>query len=99
MEAIVRPLKWAEFAAEMRPMFEALRSAAGEAMVLEQNLFVERAVPSSILRQLSDHEMAEYRRPFREPGEGRGPTLTRPRQIPIDGEPANVDAIVGEYSQ
>ncbi len=98
MEAIVRPLTWADFG-DGRPMFEALRSAAGETMVLEQNMFVERAVPGSILRQLSEAEMAEYRRPFLEPGEGRRPTLTWPRQIPIDGEPSDVDAIVGEYSE
>jgi haloalkane dehalogenase len=80
-------------------MFEGLRSPAGEAMVLEQNMFVERALPGSILRQLSEAQMAEYRRPFLEPGEGRRPTLTWPRQIPIDGEPADVDAIVAAYSE
>jgi haloalkane dehalogenase len=80
-------------------MFEALRSPAGEAMVLEQNLFVERALPGSVLRQLTDEEMTEYRRPFLEPGEGRRPTLSWPRQIPIDGEPADVDAIVGAYAE
>ena len=80
-------------------MFEALRSPAGEAMVLEQNVFVERALPGSVLRQLTDEEMAEYRRPYVEPGESRRPTLTWPRQIPIDGEPADVDAIVRSYSQ
>ena len=99
MEALVRPSTWAEFPSEARPMFEALRSPAGEAMVLEQNVFVERALPGSVLRQLTDEEMAEYRRPFVEPGESRRPTLTWPRQIPIDGEPADVDAIVRSYSQ
>jgi haloalkane dehalogenase len=99
MEALVRPFRWADFPAEARPMFQRLRSPAGEAMVLEQNVFVERALPGSMLRKLSDEEMAEYRRPFLEPGEGRRPTLTWPRQIPIDGEPANVDAIVGAYSE
>ena len=99
MEALVRPSTWAEFPSEARPMFEALRSPAGEAMVLEQNVFVERALPGSVLRQLTEEEMAEYRRPFVEPGESRRPTLTWPRQIPIDGEPADVDAIVRSYSQ
>ncbi len=99
MEALVRPFRWADFPTEARPMFEGLRSPAGEAMVLEQNMFVERALPGSILRQLSEDEMAEYRRPFLEPGEGRRPTLTWPRQIPIDGEPEDVDAIVGSYSE
>jgi haloalkane dehalogenase len=98
MEAIVRPLTWSDFG-EARPMFEALRSPAGDAMVLEQNMFVERAIPGSVLRQLSDDEMAEYRRPYLEPGEARRPTLTWPRQIPIDGEPADVVAIVRDYSE
>jgi haloalkane dehalogenase len=99
MEAIVRPLTWAEFPAEARSVFEALRSPAGETMVLERNVFVERILPSLILRQLSDDEMAEYRRPFAEPGEGRRPTLTWPRQIPLDGEPPDVDAIVRSYAE
>jgi haloalkane dehalogenase len=99
MEALVRPSTWAEFPSEARPMFQALRSPAGEAMVLEQNMFVERALPGSVIRQLTQEEMAEYRRPFLEPGESRRPTLTWPRQIPIDGEPADVDGIVRNYSQ
>jgi haloalkane dehalogenase len=99
MEALVRTFRWADFPADARPMFQGLRSPAGEAMVLEQNVFVERALPGSMLRKLSNEEMAEYRRPFVEPGEGRRPTLTWPRQIPIDGEPADVDAIVGGYSE
>jgi haloalkane dehalogenase len=65
----------------MRPALEALRSEAGEAMVLQNNYFIEEILPNAILRKLSDEEMAEYRRPFAEPGEGRRPTLTWPRQI------------------
>ena len=85
-------------AAAARSIFEGLRSAAGEEMVLEKNLFVEAVLPAVIIRTLTDEEMAEYRRPFAEPGEGRRPTLTWPRQIPIDGEPADVRAIVAEYA-
>ncbi len=99
MEALVRPFSWADFPAQARAMFEAFRSPAGEAMVLEQNIFVERALPGSVVRQLTDEEMAEYRRPFEEPGEGRRPTLTWPRQIPIDGEPADVHGIVRDYCE
>jgi haloalkane dehalogenase len=99
MEALVRPSTWVDFPVEASPLFQALRSPAGEAMVLEQNMFVERALPGSVLRQLTEEEMAEYRRPFLEAGESRRPTLTWPRQIPIDGEPADVDAIVRNYSQ
>jgi haloalkane dehalogenase len=67
-------------------------------MVLDKNIFVERVLPGSILRKMSEVEMAVYRRPFAEPGEGRRPTLTWPRQIPIAGEPADVVAIVDEYA-
>lgn len=98
MEAIVRPLSWDEFPQGARRVFEAFRSPAGEEMVLEKNIFVENVLPGSILRKLSDAEMNEYRRPFAEPGEGRRPTLTWPRQIPIDGEPEDVVAIVRDYA-
>jgi haloalkane dehalogenase len=80
-------------------MFEALRSPAGEDMVLERNLFIEAILPASIIRKLTDEEMAEYRRPFLRPGEDRRPTLTWPRQIPIGGEPADVAAIVARYAK
>jgi haloalkane dehalogenase len=98
MEAIVHPWTWAEVPEGFRPGFEALRSPAGEALVLEQNVFIEEALPGSILRQLTEDELAEYRRPFAQPGEGRRPMLTWPRQIPIDGAPADVDAIVRDYA-
>jgi haloalkane dehalogenase len=99
MEAIVRPLAWADWPEAARGIFQALRSPAGEAMVLEQNAFVERIPPGSILRRLTDAEMSEYRHPFVMPGEGRRPTLTWPRQIPIEGAPADVCAIVREYGE
>ncbi len=98
MEAIVRPVSWEEFPADARSVFEGFRSPAGEQMVLERNLFVEAVLPGSILRKLSDAEMDEYRRPFTEPGESRRPTLSWPRQIPIDGEPGDVVAIVQDYA-
>ena len=98
MEAIVRPLTWDEWNPQARRVFEGFRSPAGEEMILEKNLFVERVLPGSILRRLTDGEMDEYRRPFAEPGEGRRPTLTWPRQIPIDGTPDDVTAIVRDYA-
>lgn len=98
MEAIVRPMAWDEFNRQARPVFEGFRSPAGEDMVLRKNVFVEKVLPGSILRPLSEAEMAVYRRPFAEPGEGRRPTLTWPRQIPLDGEPADVTAIVQDYA-
>ena len=98
MEAIVRPVTWDEFPADARGVFQGFRSAAGEAMVLENNIFVERVLPGSILRDLSEEEMSVYRRPYLEPGESRRPTLTWPRQIPIDGEPAEVVAVAQDYA-
>lgn len=98
MEAIVRPLSWSEWPEAARGIFQGFRSAAGEKLVLEDNLFVERVLPGSILRELDVAEMNEYRRPFAEPGEARRPMLSWPRQIPIDGEPGDVCAIVSAYS-
>ena len=99
MEAIVRPLNWAEWPEAARAVFQGFRSPAGEDMVLQKNVFVERVLPGSILRKLTDEEMHIYRRPFTEPGEGRRPTLTWPRQIPIDGQPADVVEIVQRYAE
>ena len=98
MEALVRPLTWAEWPEAARGVFQGFRSPAGEQMALDRNIFVERVLPGSILRSLGDEEMAAYRRPFEAPGEGRRPTLTWPRQIPIDGEPADVCEIVAAYA-
>jgi len=100
MEAIVRPQGWDHWdSLNMRPALKALRSEAGEAMVLEDNFFIEKILPGAILRKLSAEEMAEYRRPFAEPGEGRRPTLTWPREIPIEGDPADVTAIAAAYAE
>jgi haloalkane dehalogenase len=43
--------------------------------------------------------MTEYRRPYTTPGEDRRPTLTWPRQIPIEGEPADVHEVVAAYAE
>ena len=98
MEAIVETRdSWDQFPDRAREMFQALRSPAGEEMVLDKNLFVEALVPGSILRDLTEEEMNEYRRPFANAGEDRRPTLTWPRQIPIEGQPADVTEIVDAY--
>jgi haloalkane dehalogenase len=97
MEAILMPLTWEQWPEAARGVFQGFRSPAGEAMVLENNVFVERVLPGSVLRKLDEKEMEVYRRPFREPGESRRPTLTWPRQIPIEGEPAEVVEIVESY--
>ena len=99
MEALVRPVTWEEWPEAAKAVFQGFRSPAGEGMVLEKNVFVERVLPGSILRKISEEEMAVYRRPFAEPGEGRRPTLTWPREIPISGEPEDVVEIVRAYSE
>jgi haloalkane dehalogenase len=100
MEAIVRPLEsWDEWAEAARKIFQAIRSPAGEDIILEKNVFVERILPSSIIRKLGDDEMKRYGARFTEPGESRRPTLTWPRQIPIGGEPRDVHDIVEAYSK
>jgi haloalkane dehalogenase len=98
MEAIVTPMTWSEFPNEVREVFQGFRSPAGERMVLEQNIFVEDVLPAQIQRQLSDQEMGRYRQPFANPGEDRRPTLSWPRNLPIDGEPADVVSVVEAYS-
>ena len=98
MEALVRPVTWAEWPEAARRVFQGFRSDAGEGMVLDNNVFVERVLPGSILRRLTEAEMAAYRAPYAEPGESRRPTLTWPREIPIDGEPEDVTRIVRDYA-
>ena len=99
MEAIVRPMSWDEWPEAIRPLFAGFRSDAGETMVLEKNVFVDRVLPGSVLRGLTDAEMDVYRRPFKTAGEDRRPTLAWPRQIPLDGEPADVCAVVDAYGK
>jgi len=98
MEGIVRLVSWAEWPEAARGVFQGFRSEAGEEMVLEKNTFIERVLPGSIMRELSAEEMEVYRRPFQNKGEDRRPTLSWPRQIPIDGEPADVVDIVQDYA-
>ena len=99
-EAIVTPFSWEEFpenpedADSTRRWFERLRSPEGERMILEENMFVETRIPTRTLRDGTEAEMDAYRRPFAEPGEGRRPTLTWARNLPISGEPADVVATV-----
>ena len=98
MEAIVRPVTWQEWPEGARKIFQAMRSPGGEEMVLQKNVFVERILPASVIRSLAPEEMERYRGPYREVGESRRPTLTWPREIPVDGEPADVARIVQNYA-
>jgi len=99
METMVAPLTWADWPESARDIFRAFRSEAGETLVLEKNVFVEKVLPASILRKLSEAEMARYRAPFAEAGAARQPTLTWPREIPIEGEPAEVAAEVAANAE
>lgn len=99
MEAIVKEMTWEDWGDEAKGIFQGFRSDAGESLVLEKNYFVERVLPGSIIRRLRDEEIEEYRRPFLNPGEDRRPTLSWPREIPIEGQPANVCKIVNQYAE
>lgn len=99
MKALVCPITWDPWPKEARKAFKGFRSPAGETLVLGKNIFVERVLPSSILRELTPDEMAEYRPPFRIAGMSVSPAFTWPRQIPIEGTPAEVDAIFKAYGQ
>lgn len=99
MEAAPLPLRWDDFPeAGARETFTAFRSAAGEDLVLRDNMFVESFLIDAEQDHLTEADKAEYRRPFLNAGEGRRPTLTWPRQIPLDGSPADVAKIVSEFS-
>jgi haloalkane dehalogenase len=99
MEGIVKPVKWKDWPEAAAGIFKGFRSAAGESMVLEKNMFVDRVLPASVIRTLTDEEMTVYRRPFQNTGEDRRPTLAWPRQIPIEGEPEDVHHIVADYAK
>lgn len=97
MEAIVRPVTWGEWPEAATAIFQGFRSPAGDEMILDKNLFVEAVLPSAILRDLTQEEHDEYRRPFIDPP-SRRPTLTWPRELPIGGKPADVVEIVQSYA-
>ena len=90
MEAIVMPLAWEQWPDAATKIFKLFRSEAGEELVLEKNFFVEKILLADSVSGYSDDEKKEYIRPFKDAGENRRPTLTWPRQIPLDGEPKEV---------
>jgi haloalkane dehalogenase len=99
MEAIVLHYNWSDWPDDARKIFQGFRSPAGEEMVLDKNYFVELVLPASVIRKMTDAEMDVYRRPFRNPGEDRRPTLSWPRQIPIEDQPPDVVGTVIAYGQ
>ena len=90
MEAIIMPLTWDQWPDPATKIFGLFRSEAGEELVLEKNFFVERILLADSSTGYTEEEKSEYIRPFINPGEDRRPTLTWPRQIPLDGEPSEV---------
>lgn len=94
METILTPLTWDDWPEAAVGVFQGMRSDAGEEMVLTKNVFVERILPGSVLEPISEKDMAVYRKPYLEPGESRRPTLTWPREVPIDGEPPDMVDVV-----
>jgi haloalkane dehalogenase len=98
MEAIVATMSWEDIPAPVQPRFRRVRSEEGEELVLQQNIFIEQSIVKGTMRPYSDAELAEYRRPYLQPGEGRRPMLTWPRQLPIGGEPLDVVDIVDAYA-
>ncbi|MBI32417.1 MAG: haloalkane dehalogenase [Gammaproteobacteria bacterium] len=98
MEGIVKELEWNDWNEKSRALFQALRSDAGDELILQKNVFIEKILLGSIIRELTQDEIEEYRKPFLNPGEDRRVMLSWPREIPIDGQPENVCKIVSEYS-
>ena len=96
MEAIVMPLTWDQWPENARNIFQLMRSDVGEEIVLEKNVFVERILLNDSANGFTDEEKAEYIRPFENAGEDRRPTLTWPRQIPVDGSP---QAVIDEVTK
>ncbi|WP_445167782.1 haloalkane dehalogenase [Mycolicibacterium sp. Dal123E01] len=97
METVSVPMEWEDFPDEVAQMFRGFRSAQGEALVLENNVFIEGVLPSIVMRTLSDEEMNFYRAPFLNPGEDRRPTLSWPRDVPIAGEPTEVVEVIENF--
>ena len=99
MEGLVMELTWTDWPESARAIFQAFRSPVGAELILDKNIFVERVLPKSVLRELTAEEMTVYRAPFVQPGEDRRPTLTWPNELPIEGHPADVCAVVAAYGQ
>ena len=99
MEAFLQPLTYSDMGFAGGLGFRAMRSRLGEWLILDRNLFVENILPSSVLRGLTEAEMDHYRAPYLEPGESRRPTLTWPREVPFDGEPADTHDVIAAYAE
>lgn len=96
-ETFLRPMEWNEWSPKGAELFRALRAAGvGEKMVLEANQFLARSLSNGIRRRIGDDEKAAYYAPYADAA-SRRPLLQWPREIPIGGEPRDVNAIVTRY--
>ncbi len=93
-QGVVGDFAWSHWPPEVQALFRRFRGAEGEELVLGRNWFVEKVLPAMVIREVSREIHDEYRRPYRRPGEDRRPTLTWPREIPIEGEPADVLEVI-----
>ncbi len=99
MEAILRVPSLADMDPLPQRLFKLFRTkGVGELMVMGGNFFVEKVIPLSVVREMTDEEMDAYREPFPTFG-SRLPTLVWPRQIPFDGEPEDVAARIAPFAQ
>ena len=96
MEAIVKPMSWDDWDQDAAGIFKGFRSEKGEDLILNRNMFIEAVLPASVMRTLTEAEMNTYRAPYVN-ADDRQPLLNWPRQIPIEGEPENIVALVNEY--
>ncbi|WP_170769435.1 haloalkane dehalogenase [Ruegeria lacuscaerulensis] len=99
MEGIIRPMTWAAFPSDFRAGFKMMRTPGlGWALISGLNMFVEKILPSAIVRDLTQQEMDAYRAPY-PTARSRQPVRVWPREIPIDGSPSDMHQIVSAYSQ
>ncbi|WP_186001763.1 MULTISPECIES: haloalkane dehalogenase [Corallococcus] len=96
-ETFLRPMRWSDWPPQGEQLFRAFRTpGVGEQRVLEQNEFLARSLANGVLSGLSEDDRATYYAPYPDPA-SRRPLLQWPREIPIDGEPADVSAVIEAY--
>jgi len=99
MEALVAPAaSYDDLIPQFAELLQTVRTpGVGEELLINQNMFVEQVLPSAVLRELSEEEMNAYRAPYPTPEE-RLPVFMWPNQVPIAGEPPEVNEMGGAYA-
>ncbi|WP_067884346.1 haloalkane dehalogenase [Nocardia vaccinii] len=97
VETFLRPLSWAEMPSQGADLFRRFRSPEGERMILQENMFIEFNLPFGA-KSLTPADLDVYRAPYPTP-ESRRPMLVWPREIPFDGEPADIAAVMDGYGR